>query len=266
MDMNRQTRLIAGFAALLLTAPASALAHMPYVLPGQFELTGRDHVTLTASFAEDAFVPEVVMKSDAWSVRGPDGAAPIAKVTYLRDLTVFEVDTPRNGAYRISSGERTGRVGKMYKAADGQWTMVGEGGPAPAGAETVDVQSMTVAEVYVSKGEPTDDVLSATGKGLELRPITHPNRIFAGEAARFELLFDGRPLAGARVEIYRSAGLYDGRKALEPVTTDAAGRFALTAPDAGTYMTLVRHRATAPAGSPTPFRSYSHTLTFEATQ
>ncbi len=264
--MKTPKRLIAGLVALTLAAPASAWAHMPYLLPGQFELTARDHVTIQAGFTEDAFVPDVVMKSDGWQVRGPDGVQPIAKVTYLRDLAVFEVDTPKTGAYRISSGVRLGRVGKMYKAANGEWTMVSDGATAPAGAEQAEVQSVTLAEVYVSKGAPDDAVLSPTGKGIELRPITHPNKIFAGEPASFELLFDGKPLGGARVEVYRSAGVYDGRKALTPVTTDAAGRFSLTAPDAGTYMTLVRHRAVAPAGSATAWRSYSHTLTFEATQ
>lgn len=258
--------MAAGLGALLLAAPATALAHMPYLLPGQFDLTNRNHVTVEASFTEDIFVPEVVMKSDSWQVRGPDGVQPIANVTYLRDLAIFEVDTPKPGAYRISSGERLGRTGTMYKAADGSWTMVGESGPAPAGAEQVAVQSITVAEVYVSKGEPTDDVLAPTGKGIELRPITHPNNIFAGEKATFELLFDGKPLAGVKVELFRAAGLYDGRKALPALTTDATGRFTLTAPDAGTYMTLVRHRAAAPAGSALPYRSYSHSLTFEATQ
>lgn len=264
--MKISNRLIAGAVALLLAAPASAWAHMPYLLPNGFEVGVRDHVTIEASFAEDAFVPEVVMKSDSWEVRGPDGAAPITKVTYLRDLAVFEVDTPKAGAYRISSGVRLGRLGKMYKAADGSWTVVGEEAPAPAGVELVPVQSVTQADVYVSKGEPTDDVLAPTGKALELRPITHPNKIFVGEPAKFELLFDGKPLAGATVEIFRSAGIYDGRKALTAVKTDAAGRFSLTAPDAGTYLTLVRHRAAAPAGSATAYRSYSHTLTFEATQ
>lgn len=264
--MTTRNRLIAGFGALLLAAPATALAHMPYILPGQFDVSTRNHVTLEAGFADEAFVPDVVMKSDAWSVRGPDGETPITKITYLRDVAVFEIDTPKAGAYRISSGVRLGRMNKMYKAANGEWTVAGEGAPAPAGVELVDAQSVTQADVYVSKGEPTDDVLAPTGKALELRPITHPNKIFAGEPAKFELLFDGKPLAGARVEVYRSAGVYDGKKALEPVTTGADGRFSLTAPDAGTYLTLVRHRAVAPTGSQTPYRSYTHTLTFEATQ
>jgi hypothetical protein len=39
----------------------------------------------------------------------------------------------------------------------------------------------------------------------------------------------------------------------------------LTPPDAGTYLVLIRHRTEAPAGSETPYRSYTYTLTFLAT-
>ena len=69
------------------------------------------------------------------------------------------------------------------------------------------------------------------------------------------------------VEVYRSAGNYDGKKKIDgQITTDAAGRFSITAPDAGTYLALIRHRTASPAGAETPYRSYSYTLTFEATE
>lgn len=252
--------------ALMAGAPGAALAHMPYMLPNMFDLTERDHVTVQASFAEDAFVPEVVMKSEAFHTLGPAGATPIANVTYLRDLTVFEAPVPAKGTYKISSGERFGRKGKMYRAPDGQW-VISEGKDRPAGAELVDVQSMTLAEVYVSRGAPTREALAITGKGLELKPVTHPSEIFAEQPASFELLFEGKPVQGASVEVYRSAGVYDGKKKLDgQIKTDAAGRFSMTPPDAGTYLALIRHRTAAPAGAETPYRSYSYTLTFEATQ
>lgn len=258
---------MAALTAAALAAPGVAGAHMPYMLPNMFDLTDRDHVTVQASFAEDAFVPEVVMKSEAWHTRGPGGAtAPIKDVTYLRDLTVFEAAVPAKGTYRISSGERFGRKGKMYRAADGQW-VISEGKDKPAGAELVEVQSMTLAEVYVTRGSPSKDALETTGKGLELKPITHPSEIFSGQPATFELLFEGKPVSGANVEVYRSAGVYDGKKRVEGlIKTDATGRFSITAPDAGTYLALIRHRTAAPAGAETPYRSYSYTLTFEATE
>ncbi len=261
-----------GFAALagagvLAAAPGMAQAHMPYMLPNLFDLTDRDHVTVQASFTEDPFQAEVVMKSDAWHVRGPGGAVtPISGVTYLRDLAVFEAPIAAKGTYRVSSGERFGRKGKMYRDAKGQW-IISEGKDKPAGAELVDVQSMTLAEVYVTRGGPSPDALAPTGKSLELRPITHPSEIFAAQPASFELLFEGKPVSGAHVEVFRSAGAYDGKKQLAgQITTDAAGRFAITPPDAGTYLALIRHRTAAPTGAETPYRSYSYTLTFEATQ
>lgn len=253
-----------GLAAVI--APGAALAHMPYLLPNMFDAGNRDHVTVQGGFAEDAFVPEVAMKSDAFHVRGPAGVTPIAAPTYLRDLTVFEAALPAKGTYRISSGERFGRKGKMYQAADGQWTMGGEGGQTPAGATLVDVQSMTLADVYVTRGAPSAEALAPTGKGLELKPVTHPSEIYAKAPAKFELLFEGKPVSGATVEVFRAAGLYDGRKLAAQARTDAAGAFAITPPDAGTYLALIRHRTTAPAGAETPYRSYSYTLTFEATE
>ena len=35
------------------------------------------------------------------------------------------------------------------------------------------------------------------------------------------------------------------------IVTDAAGKFAITPPDAGTYLALIRHRTAAPAGAET---------------
>lgn len=265
MRLKRIGRL-AGLGALAAAAPGMAAAHMPYLLPNMFDAGQRDHVTVQGGFAEEAFVPEVAMKSDAFHVRGPGGATPIAQPIYLRDLTVFEAGLPAAGTYRISSGERAGRKGKMYKAADGRWTMAGEGGQPPAGVELVDVQSMTLAEVYVTRGAPSTQALAPTGKALELKPVTHPSEIYAKAPARFELLFEGKPVSGASVEVFRAAGLYDGMKLAVQAVTGADGGFSITPPDAGTYLALIRHRTAAPAGADTPFRSYSYTLTFEATE
>src|ERR1700749_3085754 len=45
-------------AALLAGA---AQAHSPYLMPNAFDATGRDHVTVEASFTEHVFIPDVVM-------------------------------------------------------------------------------------------------------------------------------------------------------------------------------------------------------------
>jgi hypothetical protein len=65
-----------GGALLLAGGPdlGAAQAHSPYLLPSTvFDVSDRKLVTVQGSFTESFFTPEVVMKSDAWAVVGPDG-------------------------------------------------------------------------------------------------------------------------------------------------------------------------------------------------
>ncbi|PNP95783.1 DUF4198 domain-containing protein [Sphingobium sp. SA916] len=260
--LNRSFRL-AIFSAMLGCA-AVAHAHMPYVLPTRFDIDKGDHITVQSSFAEDAFVPEVAMRDAPFHLVGPDGKhLPTGPVTHLRDLSIFEADTKIDGTYRVTTGQRAGRKGKMFKVGD-KWEMRGEGSEPSANAQQVDVQSMTLAEAYVTRGQPTDGALKPLGKALEIQAVTHPSGIAAGSDAAFILLFDGKPLANADITLFRSAGAHDGRKVAAQIKSDASGRFSVKPDDAGTYLILVRHRAAAPAGSETPYRSYTYTLSFDA--
>src|SRR3546814_14333188 len=82
----------------------------------------------------------------------------------------------------------------------------------PAGA--TDVQTAEASnrnEIFVTVGAPTTTVFEPTGKGIELVPVTHPNDLYAGERASFQLLLDGKPAARLPVTVipvrlrYRSA-------------------------------------------------------------
>jgi len=259
----KHARIPATFLALALGASAAG-AHMPYVLPTLFDVGKGDHITVESAFAEDAFLPEVAMRDAPFHLVGPDGAErPVGPVTYLRDLSIFEADIKADGTYRVTTGQRFGRKGKMFKKGDA-WVMREESGAPQAGLTEVEVQSATLAEAYVTRGQVTQAALKPTGKALEIQAITHPNAITVGAAAEFALLFEGKPLAGAEITLFRSAGLYDGRKVAAQVKSDANGRFTLTPGDAGTYLILVRHRGEAPAGAETPYRSYTYTLAFDA--
>ncbi|MGV3769566.1 MAG: DUF4198 domain-containing protein [Sphingobium phenoxybenzoativorans] len=257
-------RIRAAAVLLALAGGTAAQAHMPYVLPTLFDVGKGDHITVQSAFTEDAFLPEVAMRDAPFHLVGPDGKdLPAGPVTHLRDLSIFEANIPVDGTYRVTTGQRAGRKGKMFKVGD-KWEMRGEGGEPPAGAEQVDVQSMTLAEAYVTRGQPTEAALKPVGKALEIQAITHPNGISADSDAAFILLFDGKPLAGAELTLFRSAGYYDGRKVAAQIKSDANGKFSVKPEDAGTYLILVRHRGAAPAGSETPYRSYTYTLTFDA--
>jgi uncharacterized GH25 family protein len=248
-----------------LVPAGGVLAHMPYVAPSVFDAGKRDHVTLEASFTEDAFRAEIAMKDAPFEVTGPDGATVrLPDPAFLTDITIVEATLPAEGIYRVSSGQRLGRMGKMYQQG-GEWRMVGEDGDPPAGAALVAVQSTTLADAYIVRGRPLGTkALSPRGRALEIHPIADPTAIGAGDILPIEILQDGRPLANTEVSLFREAGLYDGRKVIA-ARTDAAGKAAIKVPDAGRYLILVRNRTAAPSGSAAPYLSYTATLAFEAT-
>ncbi len=131
-------------------------------------------------------------------------------------------------------------------------------GAASAGVEGTDLR-ISGAGVTAAVWVPT----STAGVRLKTSPVVQAE-IAAGSDARFRLLFDGKPLADTEVTLFRAAGNYDGRKIAATVRSDARGGFTLRPGDAGLYLILVRHRTAAPAGSETPYRSYTYTLAFDA--
>ncbi len=259
------TVLASGIAWCGLVGGSPSAAHMPYVLPSVFDATGRTGVSIEASFTETAFRPEIAMRDAPFEITGPDGrTVTLAAPVLAKDATLADAPLPIDGIYRISSGQRLGRMGKMYRDGD-HWTMVSEGGTTPAGATLVDVRSTTLADAYVIRGKPgATGALAARGTALEIHPLGDPSAYTPGNPARFEILYDGKPLADTAISLFREAGFYDGRKQVSEIKTDAAGMVLVTPPDAGRYLLLVRHRPATPSAAGQPLTSYTVTLAFEA--
>ncbi|HWW26025.1 MAG TPA: DUF4198 domain-containing protein [Caulobacter sp.] len=254
--------LLAGIAFTGLLASA-AQAHSPYLLPSAFDVTDRKLVTVQGSFTESFFSPEVVMKSDAWAVVGPDGARKPLSATNLRELALVEVATEQPGTYRITSGQRTGRTAKAV-LVKGEWVFLEDPSKAPAGAAPVDMQSLTMADVYVTRGAPTTAALAPVGKGLEFVAVTHPSSIFTGQDAQFTVLFDGRPVKGQAVTLHAGDDRYADAKA-PPVTlvSDDQGRVTVKVARSGVYQIQARYRV-APTSADPVGHSYTYALTFES--
>lgn len=262
MTTNRWLgRSVMSSLCCLLFASA-AHAHMPYLLPNAFDLGKREHVTVQGSFTQEFFEPDIVMKADDYHVIDPSGTKQQVTPHYTRDLAIFEVATNADGTYRISTGARTGRTAKAAWVA-GDWKFLERNETPPNGGKAYDVVSLTMAEVYVTRGKPNETALAPRKKGLEFRAVTHPSSVFVGEPANLELLFDGAPLAGHRISVYRGGGRYAEKKIVAEVTTDAQGRFAIAPEQPGQYVAMTRYRP-QPNAQSTQGVSYTYSLVFEA--
>lgn len=253
--------------ALFLSAVfcfGSAQAHSPFLLPNFFDIGKRDHVTALGSFTEEFFEPDVAMKSDDYHVVTPSGAKVALTPVYTRDLAIVEAETKEEGTYRISTGKRGGRTAKAAWV-EGDWKFVGPKDTAPAGAKTYDVTSITTADVYVTRGKPSAPALVPRNAGLEYRALSHPNSIFVGREMKFEVLFDGKPLAGHAVSVYSGQARYSDTKAVAEVKTDKEGRFAFKPDKPGVYIAMSRYRP-APEKEVLQGVSYTYSVVLEATE
>ena len=81
----------------------------------------------------------------------------------------------------------------------------------------------------------TEETLLDVTLPLELVPTTHPNDLYAGEAAKFRFLLDGKPVPGLAVQVIAGGTRY--RDAPQPMNfkTDKDGAIAITWPASGLY-------------------------------
>lgn len=258
------TRLASIAATLAFLAASAALAHSPYLQPNAFDVSRRDHVTIQASFTDEFFVPDIVMKAADWHVQRPDGTRLTLNPVYGRDLALLETETTLPGTYRLSTGLREGRTAKAA-LIDGEWKFLEAGAAAPAGGRVFDVQSLTRAEVYVTRGGPTAEVLTPVGQGLEFQALSHPNDLIAGKPARFVVLFDGKPLASQVVVINRGGARYAPAAAPQEFRSGADGTVTIDLPTPGIYHAMTRHRL-EPSMPDGVAKSYTYALTLEATE
>lgn len=261
----RQTfTLLAGLSGAWAATCGMAYAHTSYMWPSVFSTTNAEIVTVQSSFAEDfLFRPEIAVESQDFHLLRPNGQRDaFDRAEVFRQVTILESDLTEDGTYRFTTGERLGRI-SAYILENGEWRPLAPGQTAPAGAQTQLSQTATVADVYVSKGAPTRQAVDAAIGRLRIHPITHPSEIYLDDGFSFQVLFDGAPLANQDIEVDRQDGDYEEPRFSQQIRTDSQGRVQLNFDRPGVYLLMTRHRADAPAGSETPIRSYTTSLTFE---
>ena len=261
--MKLRTALVLALAVL---APLSASAHKQWIVPSQAVVNGNDvWVTFDGAVSNQLFFPDhVAMRLDNVTVTAPDGSkAELKNASTGKYRSTFDVQLQQTGTYRVSNVNAglsarwdtpESLAAKAKAEAEGK-PSTGPGAPpetrggflrnatpedlaskVPADAKNQQItESNSRVETFVTNGAPNTTALAATGKGIELAPVTHPNDLFAGEEASFRVLVDGKPAAGLEFEIVRGGTRYRNAQDDLKATTDGDGLLKVTWPEAGMY-------------------------------
>lgn len=247
-------------AALLAASVTAASAYTTYLLPDEF-WPSDDDVVVQGAFASQFFSPAVAVAPQLRVLDPAGGEQPFRSVAVVGQQTQLETGLPVGGTYRITTGEQLGQVTTLV-GVDGQWRPLAQGEIPPEGAPTTTIQTVTLSDLYITRGAPTRAVVDRTVGHLAIRPVTHPNQVLAANGFDVEVLFDGAPLANSAVVLY-AAGDPD-TKVDRFFVTGADGRAHIELGAPGQYVIAARQRADAPAGSAAAVRSYTTTLTIQA--
>lgn len=270
---------------LAVSLPLTAQAHRAWMLPSATVLSGEDPwITVDAAVSNDLFYFEHFpmriqgigdVGSDANARRpaavlqllAPDGSAVEAENGSIgRYRSTFDVHLTEKGTYKLAIAN-SGLFASYKKDGEMQrWmgTAADFAKQVPANAEDLKVaQREGRMEVFVTSGNPTETVLKTTGKGLELAPITHPNDLFAGEAAEFTMLLDGKPAADVAVSVIPGGNRYRDDLGEINTTSDADGKISITWPEAGMYWLEAELSSTEGVSAPATERRASYSATLE---
>ncbi len=233
--MNRFLR--PALLALTLSAlPLTAQAHRTWLMPSAGQVDGKNlYISVEGASSDSLFQADSFpLKLDGLTVTGPDGQPVAPENAYTGKFkSAFDLKLAADGTYRIAVTSDTvmGRYTLNGETRRIRGTAAELSSLVPAGATDVVVSHMIGrVETYVSANRPSDAVLTPTGHGLEIVPLSNPSTYVAGDKASFRALLDGKPLAGLNVEIIPGGVRYRGALKDTDVTTGADGTFTVTWP------------------------------------
>ena len=252
-------RTALSLAGLAVSAALPAAAHAGFVLPDSFDYKSCSGLGAIASFSDYFPAPEIVLTVPEFHLTGPDGPVVFDKVSADHAMTRLEASLDIPGTYRISTGERLGRKGKVA-LVDGAYVRLEGSESPPAGARLLTSQTATVSDTYIRCGGVSSAIDTSPAGQLGILPLTEES---APEGTRaFRVTFDGKafvPDEAHLIPAYASfAGAHDGQR----VTVQEDGILSFERLVPGVYLLLIRHIAPAPEGAETDVRSHSTTLTF----
>lgn len=237
------------YLALLmaLAVSVSAQAHRAWILPAATVLSSdQPWVTFDGAVSNNIFhFDHAPLRTAQINVTAPNGeAVEIQNAHTGKHRSSFDLQLTETGTYKVftaSSGLRA-----TWESEDGKRQMWPARGQTPKDGEFETAvpkngknlkvsQSSRRVETYVTSGAPTDTALQLTNVGFEMKPLTHPNDLFAGETARLQFFIDGEVAEGAKLTVIQGGTRYrDAQNDMELVT-DKQGIAEVEWPAAGMY-------------------------------
>ena len=266
---SRRAGLFRTALALAAAVPLVAHAHKPFMVPSETVLSARGWITVDAAVSNDLFYfnHQPLRIENNLRIIGPDGAAvEAANLNAGKFRTTFDVNLTSSGTYKLAMVNNS--LQASYEGDNGErkrWRGTAESfaSEVPANAKNLQVsQTQARIETFVTSGKPNDTALKATGTGLELVPVTHPNDLVAGEPATFRFVLDGKPAAGIKVTVVPGGTRYRNKQSEQQMVSGNDGQVSVTWGDPGMYWLEARvedDKATKPATT----RRASYIATFE---
>jgi len=283
LRLNQKLWAVAALSALSLTAQA----HTPYLVPNLVHASNRRPIiSLEVSATHNFFIPDGAFVDSTFSVTRPNGSVYtipesdihklIVRVTVEHQIKVAEGEDPA-GTYRVVSGPRVGAPSRTWEV-NGEVKRIRPNEEIPEGAVLKShTQTISTMETYVTVGaarvaegqparpKPGTKALEATGKGLEIVTVSHPNELIVGDNFVFRVQLDGKPLANHKFNVVYSNMDLSGESSTVSLTTDSEGTVSYALEKAGVYMAMLRYAEDTPLSETTPSKVYSHSLTFNVT-
>jgi uncharacterized GH25 family protein len=236
--MKSPIRLAALVVAAL--APLASHAHKSWLLPSTTVTTVDQWVTVDAAVSNDLFYfNHVPLRLDALAITAPDGSKVAAENTSTgKYRSTFDVHLAQNGTYRFAAINNGLFASYEDHGATKRWRGTPErfAAEVPADAKNLQVsQAQGRVETFVTAGKPNERTFAPTSTGLELVPVTHPNDLYAGEAATFRFLLDGKPATALPVTVVAGGTRYRDSQDEMKLATDAKGELRITWPAPGMY-------------------------------
>lgn len=168
---------------------------------------------------------------------------------------------PQGGGQPREGGEhREGGDGGEHRPAQSVATVA----DIPANATDLHLTEMDNRnEIFVTAGAPTKTVLTPTGHGLEMDPITHPDELVSDEPARLRFLIDGKPAANIKVTLVPGGKRYRDSEGAQDLATDADGILTIKWPSPGMFWLNAVATDTHPAAAKATDRRMSYVSTLE---